>query len=295
MSIDETLQADLKRMSLIDFWTATQEEFPELSRKAVNFILPFTYENPLSLIVIKRHKTSQEWLSRQMTDPYVEKAKKMNYRCRSAFKLIEMNEKTNILSPGITVVDLGASPGSWTQVAVQKTNANGSNPKKPKGTVLSIDKLQMIPVEGATIFNNMDFSTIEAHDKVIAALNGKKVDLVLSDMAPSATGVKEIDKDRIIDKSRSSMNQLEVCPVLELRDVFFLKKLSSYYLKMTFDVVNDIKLADGIIELVTDLIHAFHSSLNKKDKAYYRVNDAQQARLLADSQVGCLGNFHINS
>ncbi|XP_063619080.1 rRNA methyltransferase 2, mitochondrial [Cydia splendana] len=147
---------------------------------------------------LKRFKSSQQWLSRQRVDPYVEKAKIYNYRCRSAFKLLEMNEKTNILTPGLTVIDLGASPGSWTQVAVQKTNADGADPKKPKGTVLAIDKLQLFPIAGATILNNMDFSTIEAHDKVIKALGDKKVDLVLSDMAPSATGVRELDKDRII-------------------------------------------------------------------------------------------------
>ncbi|XP_013169059.1 PREDICTED: rRNA methyltransferase 2, mitochondrial-like [Papilio xuthus] len=147
---------------------------------------------------LKRFKSSQQWLSRQKADPYVEKAKIYNYRCRSAFKLLEMNEKTNILTPGLTVIDLGASPGSWTQVAVQKTNSDGADKNKPKGTVLSIDKLQIFPIQGATIMSNMDFSTIAAHDKVVETLNGKKVDLVLSDMAPSATGIRELDKDRII-------------------------------------------------------------------------------------------------
>ncbi|XP_046959899.1 rRNA methyltransferase 2, mitochondrial [Vanessa cardui] len=147
---------------------------------------------------LKRLKSSQQWLSRQNADPYVEKAKICNYRCRSAFKLLEMNEKAKILFPGQTVIDLGACPGSWTQVAVQKTNADGADSTKPKGTVLAIDKLQIFPIEGATIMSNMDFSTIDAHDKVIQVLNGTKVDLVLSDMAPSATGVRELDKDRII-------------------------------------------------------------------------------------------------
>ncbi|XP_034830648.1 rRNA methyltransferase 2, mitochondrial [Maniola hyperantus] len=147
---------------------------------------------------LKRFKSSQQWLSRQKADPYVEKAKIYNYRCRSAFKLLEMDDKANILHPGQTVIDLGASPGSWTQVAVQKTNSDGADATQPVGTVLSIDKLQMFPIEGATIMSNMDFSTIEAHDKVVKALNGRQVDLVLSDMAPNATGVRELDKDRII-------------------------------------------------------------------------------------------------
>lgn len=68
-------------------------------------------------------------------------------RCRSAFKLLEINEKTHILTPGLTVIDLGASPGSWTQVAVQKTNADGADKTKRKGKVLAIDKLQIFPIE----------------------------------------------------------------------------------------------------------------------------------------------------
>ncbi|XP_075973708.1 mitochondrial rRNA methyltransferase 2 [Anticarsia gemmatalis] len=160
---------------------------------------PLTYTKMCFLVnCLKRLKSSQQWLSRQRVDPYVEKAKIYNYRCRSAFKLIEMNDKTNILQPGLSVIDLGASPGSWTQVAVQKTNSDGADPSKPRGKVLAIDKLQIFPIEGATIMSNMDFSTIDAHDKVVAALDGEKVDLVLSDMAPSATGVRELDKDRII-------------------------------------------------------------------------------------------------
>ncbi|XP_026324697.1 rRNA methyltransferase 2, mitochondrial [Hyposmocoma kahamanoa] len=147
---------------------------------------------------LKRFKSSSQWLRRQEADPYVEKAKIYNYRCRSAFKLLEINNETNILQPGMKVIDLGAAPGSWTQVAVQKVNANGCLPYKPQGSVISIDKLQIFPIQGATVMSNLDFSTIEAHDKVIAALNGKQVDLVLSDMAPSATGIRELDKDRII-------------------------------------------------------------------------------------------------
>lgn len=160
---------------------------------------PITYKNMCFLVnCLKRLKSSQEWLSRQRVDPYVEKAKIYNYRCRSAFKLLEINNKTNILKPGMSVIDLGAAPGSWTQVAVQNTNSDGADKTKPIGSVLAIDKLQIFPIEGAKIISNMDFSTVEAHHKVVTALNGSKVDLVLSDMAPSATGVKELDKDRII-------------------------------------------------------------------------------------------------
>lgn len=97
-----------------------------------------------------KSKSSQEWLIRQLADPYVEKAKMMNYRCRSAFKLLEIDEKYKIIKPGDCIVDIGAAPGSWTQVAVDKCNANGSIEKKPIGVVFSMDLLHFhsVPVRG---------------------------------------------------------------------------------------------------------------------------------------------------
>lgn len=91
--------------------------------------------------------SSQQWLSRQLSDPYVEKAKLMNYRCRSAFKLLEIDDRFKILRPGDTVVDCGASPGSWTQVAVKRVNSDGLKLDAPKGTVLAIDRQQIYPIE----------------------------------------------------------------------------------------------------------------------------------------------------
>lgn len=95
-----------------------------------------------------KSKSSQEWLTRQLADPYVEKAKMMNYRCRSAFKLLEINDKYHIMEEGDCVVDCGAAPGSWTQVAVEKSNANGRHDNKPKGSVFSMDLLHFhhVPV-----------------------------------------------------------------------------------------------------------------------------------------------------
>lgn len=95
-----------------------------------------------------KSKSSQEWLTRQLADPYVEKAKMMNLRCRSAFKLIEIDNRFKILKPGDTVLDCGAAPGSWTQVAVDRTNANGTKEANNKGAVFSIDLLHFhaVPV-----------------------------------------------------------------------------------------------------------------------------------------------------
>lgn len=90
---------------------------------------------------------SNLWLSRQLSDPYVEKAKRLNYRCRSAFKLIEINEKHKILNYGQIVIDCGASPGSWTQYAVKQVNATKTERNKLVGQVLAVDKQQIYPIE----------------------------------------------------------------------------------------------------------------------------------------------------
>lgn len=144
----------------------------------------------------KKH-SSQLWLARQMRDPYVEKAKQENYRCRSAFKLLEINERFKILSPGLTVIDCGAAPGSWTQVAVNLTNAHGKK-EGPVGTVYAVDRLPFYLVEGATILGNMDFTNVKTQEILSELLQGGKVDVILSDMAPNASGVREIDHDNIM-------------------------------------------------------------------------------------------------
>lgn len=133
-----------------------------------------------------------------MKDPYVEKAKQHNYRCRSAFKLLEMNDKFDILKPGSTVVDLGAAPGSWTQIAARLVNADGNMCDEQMGKVIGIDKLPIHPVTGAALYGNLDFTTDAAQQLLTEALEGKIVDLVMSDMAPNASGVKALDHENII-------------------------------------------------------------------------------------------------
>ncbi|KAJ8953554.1 hypothetical protein NQ318_002974 [Aromia moschata] len=142
--------------------------------------------------------SSQHWLSRQLSDPYVEKAKRMNYRCRSAFKLVEIDDRFKILHPGHVVVDCGASPGSWTQVAVKRVNSDGANQTLAKGTVCSIDKQHIYPIEGAVIFGNMDFTAPESQKSLTDFLNDEKVHAVLSDMAPNATGIRELDNENML-------------------------------------------------------------------------------------------------
>ncbi|KAJ9586963.1 hypothetical protein L9F63_019454, partial [Diploptera punctata] len=151
-----------------------------------------------------RSKSSQEWLTRQLKDPYVEKAKMLNYRCRSAFKLIEINERFSLLSPGQCIVDCGAAPGSWTQVAVNKVNSDNKDPRKPNGKVIAIDRLPLYPIDGAIIRGNMDFTMKDSQKKIMDLLQGRKVDVVLSDMAPNATGIREMDHEIIIQLAYSA-------------------------------------------------------------------------------------------
>ncbi|XP_058116104.1 rRNA methyltransferase 2, mitochondrial [Anopheles ziemanni] len=144
-----------------------------------------------------RSKSSQEWLTRQLSDPYVERAKMMNYRCRSAFKLLEVDQKYGLIKPGFTVIDCGAAPGSWTQIAVKQSNADGSIPTRPKGMVVGVDLLQIYPVEHAILLGNSDFLRKETQDKIRTSLGDRRIDCVLSDMAPNATGIRVLDQENI--------------------------------------------------------------------------------------------------
>jgi 23S rRNA (uridine2552-2'-O)-methyltransferase len=134
----------------------------------------------------KRSTASQAWLARQLNDPYVAAAQAQGWRSRAAFKLIELDEKYKLLGPGMRVVDLGAAPGGWTQVAV----------KRGAGRVVGVDLLAMDPVGDAVMLQG-DFNDPDMPDRLIELLGGK-ADLVLSDMAPNTTGHAATDHIRII-------------------------------------------------------------------------------------------------
>lgn len=136
----------------------------------------------------KRSISSARWLERQLNDPYVAAAKAEGYRSRAAFKLIQMNEELNLLKPGARVVDLGAAPGGWMQVASKIVG--------PKGRVVGIDYLDMPEIAGTT-FICLDFTDDAAPEKLKAALAGS-ADVVMSDMAPPTIGHKRTDHLRIM-------------------------------------------------------------------------------------------------
>ncbi|KAF5285796.1 hypothetical protein FQA39_LY04257 [Lamprigera yunnana] len=143
--------------------------------------------------------SSTNWLTRQLSDPYVEKAKMMNYRCRSAFKLIEIDDRHKFLTPGKVIIDCGAAPGSWTQVAVHRTNANAADDNDFKGMVIAVDKQPMFAMPGAVMLGNSDFTSSVVQDNIKSILDGKQADAVISDMAPNCSGIKQLDDENMIN------------------------------------------------------------------------------------------------
>ncbi|NHN87421.1 RlmE family RNA methyltransferase [Acetobacter conturbans] len=143
-----------------------------------------------------RGKTTgqQRWLARQLNDPYVQAAHKQGWRSRAAFKLIELDDRFHLIQPGQRVVDLGAAPGGWTQVAVKRGAAR----------VVGVDLLPVDPVAGAEIIEG-DFTDPALPDRLIEILGGK-ADLVLSDMAPNTTGHAPTDHIRIIGLAEGALD-----------------------------------------------------------------------------------------
>jgi 23S rRNA (uridine2552-2'-O)-methyltransferase len=135
----------------------------------------------------RRSLSSTLWLERQLNDPYVERAQKEGWRSRAAYKLIEIDDKVHILKPGLTVLDLGAAPGGWSQVAVKK----GCK-------VIALDLLEMDEVPGV-IFFQMDFMDDAAPATLLDAMGGGGADIVMSDMAQNTTGHRNTDHIRIMD------------------------------------------------------------------------------------------------
>jgi 23S rRNA (uridine2552-2'-O)-methyltransferase len=139
----------------------------------------------------KRSPASARWLERQLNDPYVAQARREGYRSRAAYKLIEIDDKHKLMKPGQRIIDLGAAPGGWSQVATQRVGAH-----EGRARVIAIDLLEMDPIEGVE-FRKMDFHDPEA-PRLLREWLGGPADGVLSDMAANATGHRKTDQLRII-------------------------------------------------------------------------------------------------
>jgi len=134
---------------------------------------------------MKPSKTSKAWMQEHLNDEFVKRAQKDGYRARAAYKLLEIDDKDKLIKPGMTVVDLGSTPGSWSQVAVQRI--------KGQGRVIALDMLDMHPIPGVEFICG-DFREDSVLKQLEASLNGKLVDVVIADMAPNMSGLKDVDQ-----------------------------------------------------------------------------------------------------
>ena len=145
-----------------------------------------------------RTTSSQKWLQRQLNDPYVAAARQAGYRSRAAFKLLEIDDKHKLLKRGQCVIDLGAAPGGWTQIAVERVKSQEGG-----GQVVAIDISEMEHVPGAEVIH-LDFMDEQAPERLISLMNGEFADVVLSDMAAPATGHSRTDHLRIMSLAEAA-------------------------------------------------------------------------------------------
>jgi 23S rRNA (uridine2552-2'-O)-methyltransferase len=145
---------------------------------------------------MKRNKTSKAWLHRHLKDPYVRQARDEGYRSRAAFKLLEIVGRDHLLKPGMTVVDLGAAPGGWSQAAAVVLGVTGR--------VIAVDLIEMAPIAGVTFIQG-DFRAPAVRAELETRLAGGRPDLVLSDMSPNLTGVAVTDQTRGIALAEAAL------------------------------------------------------------------------------------------
>ncbi|MEY4928590.1 MAG: hypothetical protein RL279_329 [Pseudomonadota bacterium] len=134
---------------------------------------------------MKLKPSSKAWMHEHVNDEFVKRAQKEGYRARAAYKLIEIDEKDKLIKPGMTIVDLGATPGSWSQVATQRL--------KGQGRIIALDLLEMEPVKGVEFIQG-DFREEAILRQLENSLQGKQVDLVIADMAPNMSGITIVDQ-----------------------------------------------------------------------------------------------------
>ena len=144
---------------------------------------------------MKKSHSSKQWLRRHVNDPYVQRSKREGYRSRSAYKLTEIDEKDKLLRPGQLVVDLGAAPGGWSQVAARRLGAQGA--------VVAIDLLDMEALPGVEFIRG-DFTRGSGLEAVRSALRARQADVVLSDMAPNMSGISVSDQARAMELAEAA-------------------------------------------------------------------------------------------
>ena len=150
---------------------------------------------PSMKIKTKSKKVNKAWLQDHVNDPYVKRAQKEGYRARAAYKLQEIDEQFGLIRPGQTVVDLGAAPGAWSQY-LRRRLCGGAAGKAQDASIIALDILPMEPIEGVTFLQG-DFREPEVLQRLEQALGGRRVDVIVSDMAPNLSGIAAADAARV--------------------------------------------------------------------------------------------------
>jgi 23S rRNA (uridine2552-2'-O)-methyltransferase len=189
---------------------------------------------------MKRTKTSKAWMQEHVNDPYVKLAQKDGYRARAAYKLIEIDDKDRLIKPGMVVVDLGSTPGSWSQVAIQRLKNNGR--------VIALDLLPMVGIPGVEFIQG-DFREDEILEQLEEKLNGQQIDLVISDMAPNISGISSVDQPNAVY-------------LTELAVDFSLK-----WLKPEGNFLVKVFVGSGFEEIVKIMRDSFEKVVTRKPKA----------------------------
>lgn len=189
---------------------------------------------------MKRRPTSKAWMQEHVNDEFVKRAQREGYRARAAYKLMEIDDKDHLIKPGMTIVDLGATPGSWSQVAIQRLQG--------KGRVIALDLLEMQPVAGVDFIQG-DFREEAILNRLEEMLNGRAVDLVIADMAPNMSGISLVD-------------QANAAYLTELALEFSLKwlKPDGHFLVKVF-------IGAGFDEIVRNMRTGFEKVATRKPKA----------------------------
>ena len=187
-----------------------------------------------------RSKTSAEWLKEHVEDIWVQKAQQDGYRTRASYKLIELDEKDQLIKAGMVILDLGAAPGGWSQVVGRKLNGNG--------VVIASDILPMDPIADVEFIQG-DFTEQSVFEQIMEAVGGRPVDLVISDMAPNMSGVLSIDQP-------SSMYLVELA-----------LDMARQVLKPNGQFVAKVFQGDGFDEYVKDVRTSFSKVMIRKPKA----------------------------
>ncbi len=189
---------------------------------------------------MKLKPSSKAWMHEHINDEFVKRAQKEGYRARAAYKLTEIDDKDKLIKPGMTIVDLGSTPGSWSQVAAQRL--------KGQGRIIALDLLEMEPIKGVEFIQG-DFREEAILQILEKSLNGKQVDLVIADMAPNMSGITIVD-------------QAGAAYLTELALEF-----SKEWLKPSGNFLVKVFIGEGFDEIVKNMRTMFDKVVTRKPKA----------------------------